>query len=298
MKNIIVITGGAGFVGSNLISFFIKNTKYKILSLDNYSSGSRKNHIDNKRVKYIKGNTKNISQILNEKKKYIKTIFHFGEFARIYQSFLRMNECIDSNSIGTHAVFNFCLTNKIKLIYSATSASIGNKGKDKNLSPYAFTKSKNLELLENLKKWFLMKYEIVYFYNVYGPKQISKGDMATVIGIFENQYINSKPLSVVKPGTQSRKFTHIYDTVKVCYYAWKENKCRHYSISSKKNYTILEVAKLFNSKIKLLPSRQGERYASALTDMNLSNKVYKIFGEIELKEYVKKFINNLKNSNN
>ena len=295
MKNIIVITGGAGFVGSNLISFFVKNTKYKILSLDNYSSGSKKNHVNNKRVQYVKGNTKNISQILKLKKRNIRTIFHFGEFARIYQSFLRMNECIDSNSIGTHAVFNFCLINKIKLIYSATSASIGNKGKDKNLSPYAFTKSKNLELLENLKKWFQMKYEIVYFYNVYGPKQISKGDMATVIGIFENQYINKKPLPVVRPGTQSRKFTHIYDTVKVCYFAWKENKCRHYSISSKKSYTILEVAKLFNSKIKLLPSRQGERYASALTDMNLSNKVYKIFGEIQLKEYVKTFINNLKN---
>ena len=295
MKNIIVITGGAGFVGSNLISFFVKNTKYKILSLDNYSSGSKKNHVNNKRVQYVKGNTKNISQILKLKKRNIRTIFHFGEFARIYQSFLRMNECIESNSIGTHAVFNFCLINKIKLIYSATSASIGNKGKDRNLSPYAFTKSKNLELLENLKKWFQMKYEIVYFYNVYGPKQISKGDMATVIGIFENEYINKKPLPVVRPGTQSRKFTHIYDTVKVCYYAWKENKCRHYSISSKKNYTILEVAKLFNSKIKFLPSRQGERYASALTDMNLSNKVYKMFGGIELKEYVKKFTNSYKN---
>ena len=288
MKNLIIITGGAGFVGSNLINFILKNTKDKILSLDSYSSGSKKNHIINKRVKYIKGNTKNISQILKVYKKKIKTVFHFGEFARIYQSFLRMNECIDSNSIGTHAVFNFCLINKIKLIYSATSASIGNKGKDKNLSPYAFTKAKNLELLENLKKWFKMKYEIVYFYNVYGPKQISKGDMATVIGIFENAYKNKKPLPVVRPGTQSRKFTHIYDTVKVCFFAWKENRCRHYSISSKKNYTILEVAKLFNSKIKFLPSRQGERYASALTDMNLSNKVYKMFGTIELKEYVKK----------
>ena len=298
MKNIIVITGGAGFVGSNLISFFLKKTKYKILSLDNYSSGSKKNHINNKRVKYIKGNTKNISQILKLKKTNIKTIFHFGEFARIYQSFLRMNECLESNSIGSHAVFNFCLINKIKLIYSATSASIGNKGRDKNLSPYAFTKSKNLELLENLKKWFLMKYEIVYFYNVYGPKQISKGHMATVIGIFENEFINRKALPVVRPGTQSRKFTHIYDTVKICYYAWKENKCRHYSISSKKNYTILEVAKLFNTKIKLLPSRKGERYASALTDMNLSNKVYKMFGKIDLKEYVKKFINSHINYNN
>ena len=294
MKNLIVVTGGAGFVGSNLISFLLKESKYKILSLDNYSSGSKKNQIEDIRVKYINGNTKNISQILKFHKKNIKVIFHFGEFARIYQSFLKMDECIDSNSVGSHAVFNFCLTNKIKLVYSATSASLGNKGRDKDLSPYAFTKSINLELLENLKKWFKMKYEIVYFYNVYGPKQISKGSMATVIGIFEDAYKNKKPLPVVRPGTQSRKFTHIYDTIKVCFYAWRQNRCRHYSISNKKNYTILEVAKLFNSNIKFLPMRKGERYASALTNMNLSNKVYKIFGKIELKEYVKEFIKSCK----
>ena len=171
MKNIIVITGGAGFVGTNLISFLLKNTKYKILSIDNYSSGLKINHIKNKKVKYIKGNTKNISTLLNSKKNKINAIFHFGEFSRIYQSFLKMGECIDSNTVGSHAVFNFCLNNKIKLIYSATSASLGNKGRDKDLSPYAFTKSINLELLENLKKWFKMKYEIIYFYNVYGPSR-------------------------------------------------------------------------------------------------------------------------------
>ena len=291
MKNIIVITGGAGFVGTNLISFFLKNTKYKILSIDNYSSGLKINHIKNKKVKYIKGNTKNISTLLSSKKNKINAIFHFGEFSRIYQSFLKMEECIDSNTVGSHAVFNFCLNNKIKLIYSATSASLGNKGRDKDLSPYAFTKSINLELLENLKKWFKMKYEIIYFYNVYGPKQISKGNMATVIGIFENAYKNKKPLPIVRPGTQSRKFTHISDTVKVCYDAWNKNKCRHYSVSSKKDYSILEVAKLFGSKIKLLPARSGERYASALTNMNLSNKVYKNFGKINLKTYIEKFKN-------
>ena len=291
MKNIIVITGGAGFVGANLISFLLKNTKYKILSIDNYSSGLKINHIKNKKVKYIKGNTKNISTLLSSKKNKINAIFHFGEFSRIYQSFLKMGECIDSNTVGSHAVFNFCLNNKIKLIYSATSASLGNKGRDKDLSPYAFTKSINLELLENLKRWFKMKYEIIYFYNVYGPKQISKGNMATVIGIFENAYKNKKPLPVVRPGTQSRKFTHISDTVKVCYDAWKKNKCRHYSISSKKDYSILEVAKLFGSKINLLPARGGERYASALTNMNLSNKVFKNFGRISLKTYIEKFKN-------
>ena len=289
MKNIIVVTGGAGFVGTNLILLLLKNSKYQILSIDNYSSGSKKNHIKNKRIQYVKGNTKNISQILNAKKKRINAIFHFGEFSRIYQSFLNMSECIDSNTVGSHAVFNFCLNNKIKLLYSATSASLGNKGRDKDLSPYAFTKSINLELLENLKKWFKMRYEIIYFYNVYGAYQISKGKMATVIGIFEDAYKNKKPLPVVKPGTQSRKFTHIQDTVKVCLDAWRKNKCRHYSISSKKDYTILEVAKMFDSKITILPARKGERYASALTNMNLSNKVYKIFGKIRLKEYIEKF---------
>jgi len=197
-----------------------------------------------------------------------------------------MNECINSNTIGSHEVFNFCLSNKIKLIYSATSASIGNKGNDKNLSPYAFTKAKNLELLENLKKWFNFKFEIIYFYNVYGPGQIKLGPMATVIGIFEDQFRKKIPLTVVKPGTQSRRFTHIFDTIEACYYAWKRNKCLHYSISHRKSYTIIEVSKMFNSKINFLQPREGERYASALTSMNLSNKVHKIFGKINLSDYV------------
>ena len=222
MKKIIVVTGGCGFVGTNLIEHLIKNTNNEIISLDDYSSGSKKNHIKNKKIKYLNGHTKDISKILNKQKFYIKTIFHFGEFSRIYQSFEQMNKCIQSNSIGTHAVFDFCLKNKIKLIYSATSASLGNKGKDKNLSPYAFTKSKNIELLENLKKWFNFKYEVIFFYNVYGPKQIRVGRMATVIGIFEDHYLKKKPLPIVSPGSQSRRFTHIDDTIKICYQAWKK----------------------------------------------------------------------------
>ena len=292
MKKYLVVTGGAGFVGSNLINYLLKKTDFKIISLDNYSSGIKKNHIQNNRVKYLKSDTKNISKTLKNYKNKIHSLFHFGEFARIYQSFLKMDECINSNSVGSHAVFNFCFSNKIKLIYSATSASIGNNGLDKNLSPYAFTKAKNLEMLENLKKWFKFRYEIVYFYNVYGPKQICSGSMATVIGIFEDQYKKKKPLTVVKPGTQSRSFTHINDTVDACYFAWKQNKCRHYSISNRKNYSIIQVAKMFCRKIKFLPARPGERYASALTSMNLSNKVYKLFGTIKLKDYIKNTINN------
>ena len=267
MKKYIVVTGGSGFIGSNMIQHLLSKTNKRIISLDNYSTGLRKNDINNDRIKYIKADTKDISNKLKLYKKKIATIFHFGEFSRIYQSFPKMNECISSNSIGSHAVFNFCLSNKIKLIYSATSASLGNNGLDKNLSPYAFTKSKNLELLENLKNWFKFKYEIIYFYNVYGPNQISQGDMATVIGIFEKQFKDNKPLTIVNPGTQERRFTHVQDTVAACYFAWKQNKCRHYSIASIRRaiVSIVEVARMFGGKLlSSCPQRPGERYASAL----------------------------------
>ncbi len=292
MKDIIIVTGGAGFVGANLIETLIKKTKFKIFSLDNYSSGTKRNHIINSRVKYFKGDTKNISKIFNKKKKNIHSIFHFGEFSRIYQSFLKLEKCLNSNTIGTNSVFNFCLTNKIKLVYSATSATLGNKGNDKDLSPYAFTKAKNLELLENLKKWFNLKYEVVYFYNVYGPRQIKNGDMATVIGIFEDKYKKGKPLPVVKPGTQTRRFTHIQDTIDICLDAWKKNQSKHYTISNRKSLSILQVAKMFKSKIIFLPSRKGERFASALTKISYLNKVHKKYGKIQLKNYIQNFIKN------
>ena len=203
-----------------------------------------------------------------------------------------MKECINSNFLGSNAVFNFCLKNNIKLIYSATSASLGNKGNDKNLSPYAYSKAKNLEQLESFKKFFKLKYEIIYFYNVYGPNQISKGFMSTVIGIFEDHYLRKKPLPVVRPGTQTRRFTHIDDTIKIVYLAWKKKLNRHYIIANTKSYSILEVAKMFKTKIKYLPSRAGERYASALVNKNLSNKIYKHYGKISLKNYINDFIKN------
>ena len=290
MKNLIIVTGGAGFVGSNLIKSLLKTTNKKIISLDNYSSGNIKNHFRDSRVKYLKGDTADISKYLRNIIKKIHSVFHFGEFARIYQSFKKFDECFKSNSIGSNAVFKFCLNNKIKLIYSATSASLGNNGKDKNLSPYAFTKSKNLELLENLRKWFNFKFEVIYFYNVYGTGQIKVGEMATVVGIFENQYINNKPLTIVKPGTQTRRFTHIDDTINICIEAWKKDKCCHYSISYKKSYSIIDLAKMFKTKIIYLKPRSGERYASALTRISNNRNIINKYGKIDLKDYVTSFI--------
>ena len=292
MRNILVVTGGAGFIGSNLITELLKFKKFRILSIDNYSSGFVKNHIKNKRVKYLNGSTKNIENLLRSYNDKIHTIFHFGEFARIYQSFKKINECFSSNIEGSSNVFNFALKNRIRLIYSATSASLGNKGKDMNLSPYAFSKAKNLELLENLKKWFGFRYEVVYFYNVYGEKQICKGDMATVVGIFEDHFKRKKKLPVVRPGTQIRRFTHVDDTIKACVFAWKKNKCKHYSIASKQSFSIIELAELFKSKISYLPIRKGERFASALTKMNFGNKIVRLSAKIRLKDYINNFLSN------
>jgi len=292
MRNILVVTGGAGFLGSNLITELLKFKKFRILSIDNYSSGFVKNHIKNKRVRYLKSSTKNIDNLLRSYGSKIHSIFHFGEFSRIYQSFRKINECFSSNIEGSSSVFNFALKNKIRLVYSATSASLGNKGQDMNLSPYAFSKAKNLELLENLKKWFNFKYEVIYFYNVYGDRQICKGDMATVVGIFEDCFKLGKKLPVVRPGKQERRFTHVSDTVEACIFAWKKNKNKHYSISSKQSYSIIELAKMFKSKIRYLPKREGERFASALTKMNLNNKILRLKAKIKLSDYIKNFLIN------
>jgi len=290
MKNILVVTGGAGFVGSNLIEELCEFKKYKIISVDNYSSGSSKNHIKNSKIKYLKGDTKKISIILNKYKNKIHTIFHFGEFARIFQSFKKIKDCFESNIQGSSEVFNFALINKIKLVYSATSASLGNNGLDMNLSPYAFTKAKNLELLENLKNWLNFKCEVIYFYNVYGPKQISTGDMATVVGVFEKCFQNKKPLTVVKPGYQTRRFTHVKDTVAACIHAWKKNKNLYYYVAGNKSYSIIELAKMFSSKIKFLPKRPGERFSSAIPNISLNNKIIRIKAKINLKDYIKKLL--------
>ena len=290
MKNILVVTGGAGFVGSNLIEELIKFKKFKIISVDDYSSGSSINHIKDSRVKYLKGHTKNISNILKNYKNEVHTIFHFGEFSRIFQSFKKIKECFNSNIAGSLQLFNFALENNIKLIYSASSATLGNSGADMNLSPYAFTKAKNLQLLINLKKWFNLKYEIIYFYNVYGPRQICKGDMATVVGIFEDHFKSKKLLPVVKPGSQRRRLTHVKDTVKACLIAWKRNRNSHYSVATDKSYTIIQLAKLFNTKIKYLPERDGERFSSVLKRINFGNKIIRLTAKIKLKDYIKKFL--------
>ncbi len=283
----IVVTGGAGFIGSSLIEYLLIKTKKNIISIDNYSTGSKLNHIKNQRVKYLKTHTKNIYKSLKKESKKIDAVFHFAEFSRIAQSFDNLSKCFDSNIEGTCKVINFCLDNKIKIIYSATSASLGNHELDQHLSPYAYTKANNMNLIMNLNEWFGLKYEIIYFYNVYGKRQILSSGMAAVVGIFENCLKKNKPLPVVLPGTQSRRFTHVQDTVKVCYQAYKKNKNRHYSVSSNKHYRIIDLAKLFNNKIKYVPERRGERFESKILKKIRGKKIFNVTSYMSIEKYVK-----------
>jgi len=289
MKNIIVVTGGAGFIGSNLIELLIKKTSFNIISYDNYSSGSTANHISSNKVKYLKGDTLDFYKNFNKIKKNIKVIFHFAEFSRIFQSFKNIKKCLNSNISGTQEVIKFCLENKIKIIYSATSASLGKNQNDQYLSPYAFSKSVNMNLITTLKDWFNFNYEIIYFYNVYGPRQVTNNDMSAVIAVFCSQYLANKPLTVVMPGTQSRRFTHVYDTVQSCYMIWKKNKNRHYSIYSPQSFTIKNVAKMFSQNIKYIKERRGERFKSSIIKFIRDKKIIHLTAKMPLKKYINDF---------
>ena len=290
MKNLIIITGGAGFIGSSLIKYLLKKTNLKIISVDNYSTGSKQNHINHKNVKYIKGENINISKILKKYTNKIKVIFHFGEFSRIYQSFLNTKECLNYNIYNSFEVVNFAKDNKIKIIYSATSSNLGNNGKDQNSSPYSWTKSKNIELIKNYSKWFGLKYELLFFYNVYGPGQISIGKMATIIGIFQTQYKEKKPFTIVRPGSQIRDFTHIDDIIEGCYLAMIKGKNNEYMLCSGKKYSILQIAKMFDAKHKFIPSRPGDRGDSTILNNNAKN-ILGFKAKKNIKTYIKEFIN-------
>lgn len=259
MKNILV-TGGAGFVGSNLIKRLKADyPEARIVSLDNYFTGKSENHIAG--VEYYHGHTMDAPTIFADLEVPFDTVFHFGEYSRIVQSFDDIKIVEDSILVGTPRILELCKEWGAKLIYSASSSKFGNNGADENLSPYAWMKSKMVELIKNYGEWFDLEYEICYFFNVYGPGQIMKGDYATVIGIFERQLAAGEKCTVVTPGTQSRDFTHVNDVVNGLIKASQRSDNHEWHLRSGINVDMITLAEMFGDW-EFIPERRGERFTS------------------------------------
>jgi UDP-glucose 4-epimerase len=260
----IIITGGSGFIGSNLIKRLLNDNKIiNILSIDNYLTGLKDNEIIDNRITYVCDSTWNI----NKRKKYSdfnpSLLYHFGEYSRIASSFGEPNMVMNYNLRGTFEVIEFCRNNNCKLIYSGSTSIFGNNMKDQHSSPYSWSKAKNIELIRNYKKWYNLDFVITYFSNVYGEGQIESGKYSTVIGIFKKQYENNEQITIVKPGTQTRDFTHINDTINAIIIASQKGEGDGYIIRTGIQYSILEVAKMFSTNYVLVQEQRGNRTESS-----------------------------------
>ncbi len=251
---VILVTGGAGFIGSHLCQRLSANKDNKVYSLDNYSIGSESNHVEN--VTYVKGDTRDIGNLITFEPDYI---YHLGEYSRVEQSFDDIEQVWRSNKDGIFSVLQFCKKTSAKIIYAGSSTKFGDGGLGRSQSPYAWTKASNTELVENYGQWFDVPYAITYFYNVYGYREISEGKYATLIALFKKKYLSGEKLTVVLPGTQKRNFTHINDIIDGLVVVGENGYGDEFGIGNQESYSILEIAQMFGSEIEMLPERKGNR---------------------------------------
>lgn len=282
-KKKVLVTGGAGFIGSHLCETLYNSGFYDVFSLDNYFTGSKNNHI--KGVNYIKGNSSNIDKLIDFEPDYI---YHLGEYSRVEQSFDDIELVWKSNKDGIFAILEFARKKKAKLIYAGSSTKYGDGGLGRSQSPYAWSKATNTELVKNYGNWFGIKYAITYFYNVYGPREISHGKYATLIALFKEKVRKNEPLTVVRPGTQKRNFTHVNDIVRGLIAVGEHGSGDEYGIGSPEKLSVIEVANLFKSDIVFLPEREGNRLDADLMDLKIKELGWEV--EMKLEDYIDEFL--------
>lgn len=289
MSKIILVTGGAGFIGSSLIEELVKNPNNKVYSLDNYFTGSEDNHVQG--ATYITGHTKDISTLIDFKP---DLVYHLGEYSRVEQSFSDITTVWEYNKLGTFSVLEFCRRLNTKLVYAGSSTKFGDGGLGRDQSPYAWTKATNTELVRNYGQWFDLKYAITYFYNVYGPREISSGKYATLIAIFKQKYLAGQPLTIVSPGTQKRNFTYIGDIVDGLIRVGLEGEGDNYGLGASESYSILEIAQMFGCEIEMLPERAGNRMSAAIDTVKSEALGWK--SKVKIKDHIAEFVEKNKKS--
>ena len=286
-QKIILVTGGAGFIGSNLIEQLVKDSINRVISLDNYFTGKKENHIEG--AEYIEGHTKDIATLIKIEP---DIVYHLGEYSRVEQSFEDMPIVWESNKDGTFAVLEFCRKHNSKIVYAGSSTKFGDGGTGRDQSPYAWTKASNTELVQNYGKWFGLSYAITYFYNVYGPREISEGKYATLIALFKEKTKRREPLTVVSPGTQVRNFTHIDDIVHGLILVGLKGGGDGYSLGAEEEYSILEIAKMFGGEITMLPSREGNRM-NAILELSRAKDELGWRAEKNIVQHINEFLTNI-----
>lgn len=284
MSKTILVTGGAGHIGSHVIEILVKDPKNKVISLDNYFTGHVDNHI--KGVKYLKGHTKNIDRLIN---KTPNIIFHLGEYARISPSFDDVDKVFDMNIVGTLAVTEFCRKRNVsKLVYAASSTKFATEGNGRYQSPYSFSKATNVDLINNYGRWYNLPYAICYFYNAFGPREQGTGAYSTLIAKFQHLYLKGKPLTITKPGTQKRNFTFVKDLAQGIILIGEKGQGDGYTLGNKKEYSIIEIAKAFSSPIKYVAGYPGRKGAGKAP--NKARKELNWDTTIDVIDYIKEFV--------
>lgn len=262
-KKLAIVTGGAGFVGSHLCERLAKDG-YRVISLDNYFTGSAANHVPG--VEYRTGHTKDIAHLIPETP---DLVYHLGEYSRVAKSLEEPEVTFDLNMDGTFAVLEYWREKKCKLVYAGSSTkSVGARedgvlGRD--LAPYTWMKAANTELVVNYGRWYTLPYAIVYFYNVYGPRERTIEEYGTVIETWRQRMLEKKPLQVREPGTQERAFTHVEDTVNGIVLVGEKGEGDNFGIGTDETFSLLEVAQMFGGDIEMLPATPSTR-ASAEVD--------------------------------
>ena len=254
MRKKILVTGGAGFVGSHLCERLASNPKNSVYSLDNYFTGSKENHVPN--VTYIEGPTADIDKLIDFAP---DMVYHLGEYSRVEQSFDDIDKVWKYNKDGIFAVLEFVRKHGCKILYAGSSTKFGDGGLGRSASPYAWTKASNTELVQNYGVWFNVPYAITYFYNVYGPREIQTGKYATLIALFKQKMKNKEKLTIVSPGTQKRNFTHIDDIINGLVLVGENGYGDEFGIGSPEAFSIKEIAEMFGAEIEMLPQRAGNR---------------------------------------